>query len=92
MHVNQVDPRLEEHERLVDFLDNLAIMLGCIQTLHGQLPDATRPDVIRLNTNKGILFVGDAKKFRIAKFKFHTATFVELFDMVVILFIKRYKS
>lgn len=51
----------EEHERLVSFLDTMAIMLGCFQTLNGQLPDATRPDVIRANTKSGFLFIGDAK-------------------------------
>src|SRR5688500_10010333 len=53
--------RLEEHERLVDFLDTMAIMLGCTQTLDSHLPDATRPDVIRLNTQANFLFIGDAK-------------------------------
>lgn len=50
-----------EHERLVGFLDTMAIMLGCFQTLNGQLPDTTRPDVIRANTKSGFLFIGDAK-------------------------------
>jgi hypothetical protein len=51
----------EEHQRLVSFLDTLAIMLGCFQTLNSQLPDATRPDVVRANTGSGVLFLGDAK-------------------------------
>jgi len=51
----------EEHERLVGFLDTMAIMLGCIQTLNSQLPDFTRPDVVRLNTQSNLLFIGDAK-------------------------------
>lgn len=46
----------DEHERLVGFLDTMAIMLGCLQILNGQLPDATRPDVIRANTKSGFLF------------------------------------
>jgi hypothetical protein len=50
-----------EHERLVSFLDDVAVLLGCIQTLNGELPDSTRPDVIRLNTNKQFFFLGDAK-------------------------------
>ncbi len=53
--------RLDEHERLVKFLDTMAIMLGCAQSLDSHLPDATRPDVIRINTKSDILFIGDAK-------------------------------
>lgn len=51
----------EEHERLVSFLDTMAVMLGCAQTLESQLPDTRRPDVIRFNVKNKILFIGDAK-------------------------------
>jgi hypothetical protein len=61
MQISQISPRLREHERLVEFMDNMAILLNCTQTLNGQFPDETRPDVVRLNTKKGLLFVGDAK-------------------------------
>lgn len=52
---------LLEHERLVAFLDTMAVMLGCAQTLESALPDATRPDVVRLDTRTDLLFIGDAK-------------------------------
>lgn len=55
----------DEHERLVGFLDTMAVMLGCFQTLNGQLPDSTRPDVLRVNTKSGFLFIGDAKNTEI---------------------------
>jgi hypothetical protein len=62
--------RFDEHERLVDFLDNMAVMLGCTQTLDSHLPDATRPDVIRLNTQANVLFIGDAKNTESPNSKF----------------------
>jgi len=61
INTHNLSSRLNEHERLVDFLDTMAVMLGCAQTLNSQLPDTTRPDVIRLNTKSDILFIGDAK-------------------------------
>lgn len=49
------------HERRVEFLDTLAILVGCEGTLGGELPDGRRPDVIRYTPERRVLFIGDAK-------------------------------
>jgi len=49
------------HERKVEFLDALAILMGCEETMGGALPDGRRPDVLRLDSRRRILFFGDAK-------------------------------
>jgi hypothetical protein len=49
------------HGRRVEFLDALAILMGCEGTLNGELPDGRRPDVLRYDVERRILFIGDAK-------------------------------
>ncbi len=61
INAHNLNSRLDEHERLVKFLDTMAVMLGCAQTLNSHFPDTTRPDVIRMSTKLNVLFVGDAK-------------------------------
>ncbi len=53
--------RLAIHNKREDFLNNLAIILGCYESFGSELPDGKRPDVIRFNSSKRILFIGDAK-------------------------------
>lgn len=53
--------RLAEHDLRVRFLDTLAVLVGYKESLGGQLPDGLRPDVLRYDSRKGRLFVGDAK-------------------------------
>ena len=60
-YVMEVPGRLATHNRRVQFLDTLAILLGCMETLGGEFPDGRRPDVLRLDSRRGILFVGEAK-------------------------------
>jgi len=49
------------HERRRRFLTALAELLGCKERIGHSLPDGTRPDVIRLDSRRGVLFLGDAK-------------------------------
>lgn len=49
------------HDRAVETLRALASLVGCGQQLEHGLPDGRRPDVLQLNTGKGLMFVGDAK-------------------------------
>lgn len=49
------------HEDRTQFLDTLAILLGCSYAVRNGLPDGRRPDVLRIDNSKGFLFVGDAK-------------------------------
>lgn len=51
----------EVHELRVDFLDALAILMGCEDALGAALPDGSRPDVLRVDSTRRVLFVGDAK-------------------------------
>lgn len=53
--------RMAEHDARMDFLETLAILVGCTEVLHSGLPDGKRPDVLRCNVNLGLLFIGDAK-------------------------------
>jgi hypothetical protein len=51
---------LSLHDERSAFLRDLATLIGC----RGQvdvLPDGHRPDVLRYNIERGLLFVGDAK-------------------------------
>ncbi len=52
---------LTPHERRCRFLTTLAELLGCKEQMGHVLPDGTRPDVIRLDSRRNVLFVGDAK-------------------------------
>jgi hypothetical protein len=45
----------------VEFLDVLAVLVGCEEVLGGSLPDGRRPDVLRADSRRRALFVGDAK-------------------------------
>lgn len=49
------------HELRVRFLDSMAVLAGCSESLGAQLPDGRRPDVMRVDTLRGLLFMGDAK-------------------------------
>ena len=49
------------HEDRVRFLDTLAILIGCKETAGRTLPDGCRPDVVRINSEQWILFLGEAK-------------------------------
>lgn len=51
----------EIHECLAGFLDALAVLAGCTESIGGQLPNGLRPDVIRIDSRRDVLFVGDAK-------------------------------
>ena len=48
------------HQSKVSFLETLSELIGCSQTF--SLGDGTIPDVIRINQNQDILFIGDAKE------------------------------
>jgi hypothetical protein len=49
------------HNQRVEFLDALAALMGCKVKLGGVLPDGRRPDVLRMDVRRGVLFIGDAK-------------------------------
>lgn len=51
----------QAHEYRVEFLDALAVLMGCEGALGGELPDGRRPDVLRFDQGRRVLFVGDAK-------------------------------
>lgn len=53
--------RLELHDDKVRFLDSLAVLMGCKESLGGQLPYGERPDVLRTDRKQGVLFIGDGK-------------------------------
>ena len=53
--------RLKDHNSKALFLDALAILVGCRDSLGGVLPDGKRPDVLRIDLDREILFMGDAK-------------------------------
>lgn len=48
-----------EHRRSV--LDNIAVLAGYAESPGQQLPDGVRPDVIRINASRRMMFMGDAK-------------------------------
>jgi len=49
------------HDSNVRFLDTLAILAGCKEHISSSLPDGRRPDVIRVNRKRRILFIGEGK-------------------------------
>jgi hypothetical protein len=53
--------RLDIHDARVGFLETLANLMGCHVTIGGMLPDGSRPDVLRFDVRRGLLFVADAK-------------------------------
>lgn len=61
MSLCQRTPRLSTHDSRVEFLDTLAVLLRCTESVGFQLPDGCRPDVLRMDIDRNILFIGDAK-------------------------------
>jgi hypothetical protein len=53
---------LAEHDKKARLLNDLAILLGCDGGLHSGFPDGRRPDVVRIDVVRQILFIGDAKQ------------------------------
>jgi len=54
--------KLAKHDSLVVVLDTVAILSGICERLPlRSLPDGARPDVLRLDRLRNILFIGDAK-------------------------------
>lgn len=49
------------HEYRKNVLDSIAVLAGCAESTGTQLPDGVRPDVLRFDTGKRMMFVGDAK-------------------------------
>lgn len=49
------------HESRRQFLDSLAVLIGCHEQLGATLPDGLRPDVLRISTARRLLFLGEAK-------------------------------
>ncbi len=60
----RVEPRrgTSAHDQKVTFLDTLAVLLGCTEGVGGEFPDGRRPDVLRIDADRGVLFIGDAKE------------------------------
>jgi hypothetical protein len=59
MHVTGGSHRVRWHAIQVALLSSLATAIGCTEFV--AFPDATRPDVARLNRRSSILLLGDAK-------------------------------
>lgn len=61
--MNLPEPRrqLSVHDFGAKFLEALAILLNCNESIGAQLPDGCSPDVLRVNTRNNLLFIGDAK-------------------------------
>lgn len=53
--------RGRSHQARAEFLENLAVLFGCPHDVHGGFADGTRPDVLRSDAPKAVLFVGEAK-------------------------------
>jgi hypothetical protein len=60
---------LAEHNGRVFFLDTLACLVGCKESIGGMLPDGKRPDVLRMDSKREVLFIGDAKNTEAPSFK-----------------------
>ena len=60
---------LSEHNGKVLFLDSLALLLGCKESIGDILPDGRHPDVLRIDRKREILFMGDAKNTEAPSFK-----------------------
>ena len=52
---------LQVHDAKAQFLDDLAMLMGCQESIGSRLPDGSRPDVLRINQRNRMLFLGDAK-------------------------------
>jgi len=53
--------RNSPHEERVQFLNTIAILLGCKGSISCALPDGRRPDVLRFDQSSRLLFLGEAK-------------------------------
>lgn len=53
--------RFDIHDSNVRFLDALAILSGCREHINSSLPDGRRPDVMRVNRKRRLLFIGEGK-------------------------------
>lgn len=53
--------RLELHDDKVRFLDSLAVLMGCKEAISCGLPYGEHPDVVRVDSKQGVLFIGDGK-------------------------------
>ncbi len=67
------------HDDRVQFLNTLAILLGCRESFGGQFPDGRRPDVLRMNSKQNILFIGDAKHSESPRYKATQSRLMEYF-------------
>ena len=63
---------LTEHNKKARLLNDLAILLGCDGGLHSGFPDGRRPDVVRIDVVRQILFIGDAKQTETPRCKMTT--------------------
>lgn len=61
VRVNPLKDRLSVHNDKVRFLDALAVLMGCKEAIGGALPYGEHPDVVRVDSKHGILFIGDGK-------------------------------
>ncbi len=52
---------LDIHNNRVTFLDSLAVLSGCSESIGSSFPDGCHPDVARVNSSERFLFIGDAK-------------------------------
>lgn len=55
------DKYMAVHNCKVEFITTLAELLGCRGQMGNEFPDGRRPDVLRIDLRRCILFVGDAK-------------------------------
>lgn len=49
------------HEYRVQLLETLSSLVGCHEDIGNELPNGSRPDVVRLDRKRRLLFFGDAK-------------------------------
>lgn len=49
------------HRERTELLRSLGVLFGCVQEVPGGFADGTRPDVLRSDAPKAVLFVGEAK-------------------------------
>ena len=60
-HNTPTQDRLVAHDEKVEFLDAFAVLAGYKEHYGQSLPDGKRPDVLRVDTQNRLLFIGDAK-------------------------------
>lgn len=62
MHMTSAPARPSAwHEHRKNVLDSIAVLAGCAESPGYQLLDGVRPDVMRLDTSRRMMFMGDAK-------------------------------